>query len=67
MGQQLSFLHNEQLSRKLSSGNLKNNSSPVEHEGLLKCRSVPFRNSSKISDQPELYLEQADYSLQAIL
>lgn len=31
MGQQLSFLHNEQLSRKLSSGNFKNNSSPLDH------------------------------------
>ena len=64
MGQQLSIAHNEQLGRSLSSRSLKQG---IDHEGILKFRSVPFRGSTQVSTTPALFLENADYTLKGIL
>jgi serine/threonine protein kinase len=39
----------------------------IEHEGLLKLRTVPFRNSMQVSTSPCLFMEKADISLASLL
>jgi serine/threonine protein kinase len=67
MGQQLSFAHDEQLGRSINSRNFKSNTKGIEHEGILRFRSIPFCGSTQIAKSPALFLENADYSLQEIL
>jgi hypothetical protein len=67
MGQQLSFAHNEHLSRAIISENLQKNTKGIEHEGILRFRSMPFRGSTQIAKSPALFLENADYTLEDIL
>lgn len=38
-----------------------------EHEGILKLRDIPFRNSIQISHQPSLFLETSDATLGELL
>ena len=38
-----------------------------EHEGILKLRKVPFRNSVQISDHPPLFLENIPETLSDII
>jgi hypothetical protein len=68
MGQQLSFAHNEQLSLAISNGDLKTNAKGIiNHEGILRFQSMPFRGSTQIAKSPALFLENADYTLKDIL
>lgn len=69
MGQQSSssLADNTQLTRTLSRSNFSSPSHPIDHENILKLRSVPFHNCMGISQTPALFLENADYTLREIL
>jgi hypothetical protein len=56
MGQQESLSNNQQLIRSISKKNFQLPKQPIDHEGILKMRSVPFRNCVRISDSPRLFL-----------
>lgn len=40
---------------------------PIEHEGLLRLRTVPFKNSVQVSTSPCLFMEKADITLAGLL
>lgn len=69
MGQDssITLANNNQLTRTLSRKGFRAPADPIDHEGVLKLRDVPFRNCMRISQQPPLFLENADYTLREIL